>query len=142
MEEGAERIDRLMGLLGIPFAFETASDPFFDMASSPAILSKAAPTKREVVVGGRAVASLNAHRAYFGAKFGIRLAGAPVHTSCVAFGLDRWMAMLEERFGAPREARERLAGIAAAPEPPMARGGSSRPFAAAEDTSPRGAPDR
>lgn len=119
VDDGAARIDRLMAALNIPFTFETASDPFFDMSSSVAILSKASPTKREVVVGGHAIASLNAHRNYFGGKFGIRLGGSPVHTSCVAFGLERWIAMLQERFASPEAARARLAEIAPA-EPAVA----------------------
>lgn len=118
VEEGATRIERLMAALAVPFAFETATDPFFDAASSPAILSRAAPTKREVMVNGKAIASLNQHRSYFGAKFGIRLDGAPVHTSCIAFGLERWVAMFQERFETPGAARRALDAVAPAPAEP------------------------
>ena len=104
-----------MAALDVPFAFETATDPFFYASSSVAILSRASPTKREVVVNGKAIASLNQHRSYFGAKFGIRLAGAPIHTSCVAFGLERWGAMFQERFETPAAARRALHAIAPAP---------------------------
>lgn len=119
-EAGAARIERLMAALNVPFAFEAASDPFFDASSSVAILSKASPTKREAVVAGRAIASINLHRNYFGQKFGIRLAGAPVHTACVAFGIERWIAMLQERFESPDAARARLAAITPAAEPALA----------------------
>lgn len=112
VEDGAARVERLMAALEIPFVFETATDPFFDASSSVAILSRASPTKREVVVNGKAIASLNQHRSYFGAKFGIRLDGAPVHTSCVAFGLERWIALFQERFETPAAARRRLGAIA------------------------------
>ncbi|MGP9819564.1 aminoacyl--tRNA ligase-related protein [Salinarimonas sp. NSM] len=116
-EDGVARIERLMAALAVPFAFEAATDPFFDASSSVAVLSKAAPTKREVVVAGRAIASINLHRNYFGAKFGIRIGPAPVHTSCVAFGLERWIAMFQERFESPDAVRERLASLDAQPAP-------------------------
>jgi seryl-tRNA synthetase len=115
VEAGTARIEWLMSALAVPFDFETASDPFFDASSSVAVLAKATPTKREVVVAGRAIASLNLHRSYFGARFGIRLDGAPVHTACVAFGIERWIAMLQERFEDPDLARARLAALAAPP---------------------------
>jgi len=62
---------------------------------------------------GHAVSSLNYHRNYFGEKFDIRYQGEPVHTSCVAFGIERWIAMLAERFGSALEATKGLQAVAA-----------------------------
>lgn len=41
------------------------------------------------------------HRNFFGDRLGITLAGTgePVSTSCVAFGLERWLSVLTRRFG-------------------------------------------
>lgn len=115
VDKGTAVVDSLMGLLDIPFSYEVACDPFFDMSGSVATLAQAAPTKREVVFDGHAVASLNYHRNYFGRKFGITLNDTSIHTSCVAFGLERWVAMLRERFGDPQLVRERLASLLAEP---------------------------
>jgi len=111
IEKGMAVIGHLMHALDIPFAVENASDPFFDMSSSVATLSKALPTKQEVTFKSHAVASLNYHRNYFGRKFGISIDGAEIHTSCVAFGLERWLAMLQEHFSDAELARMRLAEV-------------------------------
>jgi len=115
IENGTIIIDHLMRVLGIPFTLETASDPFFDMSSSVATLSKAAPTKQEVNFENHAVVSLNYHRNYFGKKFDISIDGDAIHTSCVAFGLERWLAMLQEKFGDAHLARMQLAKVTVAP---------------------------
>lgn len=112
VERGRAMIDHLMAELDLPFRYETASDPFFDMSGSVATMSKALPTKQEVVYDGHAVASLNLHRNYFGRKFSITLNGDAIHSSCVAFGLERWVAMLQNRYGESAAARERIARVA------------------------------
>ena len=99
LEEGFGLIGALLKALGIEYACETATDPFFDMSSSTAVLSQLSPTKREILFDGHAVSSLNYHRNYFGEKFAITLAGETAHSSCVAFGIERWIAMLNDRFG-------------------------------------------
>ncbi|MBA3773793.1 MAG: hypothetical protein H0X13_15280 [Ramlibacter sp.] len=116
IEKGSAVVDRLMQALDIPFSYEVASDPFFDMASSVATFAQILPTKREVTFDGHAVASLNYHRNYFGRKFNISLSDTPIHSSCVAFGLERWIAMLRERFGDPGQARAVLADLLAQPD--------------------------
>jgi hypothetical protein len=41
--------------------------------------------------GGLALASINRHGAFFGQRFDIATPdGEPVHTMCIAVGLDRW----------------------------------------------------
>jgi hypothetical protein len=116
VEKGCAVVDRLMQALDIPFSYEVASDPFFDMSGSVATFAQIQPTKREVTFDGHAVASLNYHRNYFGRKFDISLGDAPIHSSCVAFGLERWIAMLRERFGEPGRARTALADLLAQPD--------------------------
>jgi len=113
LEDGVRKIDWLARHLGLDYAVETASDPFFNASSSVAVMAKMMPTKREIVFDGHAVSSLNYHRNYFGEKFDIRYQGEPVHTSCVAFGIERWIAMLAERFGSALEATKGLQAVAA-----------------------------
>ena len=98
----------LFAQLGIRADCEEANDPFFDSGSPVARLSALTPTKRELVFDGHAVSSLNYHRNYFGEKFEIRLNGEFAHTSCVAFGLERWISMLKDHFG---DARRALAAL-------------------------------
>jgi hypothetical protein len=99
LAQGARNIDRIARHLGLGYETETATDPFFDDSTSVAMMSRLIPTKREILFDGHAVSSMNYHRNYFGEKFDIRLNGQPVHTSCVAFGIERWITMLTERFG-------------------------------------------
>ena len=108
VDRGRAVIDQVMRALELEFAYETASDPFFDTSSSVATMSKVLPTKQEVVFDGHAVASLNHHRNYFGRRFGISIAAEPIHTSCVAFGLERWISMLRDRYDNAEDVRRRL----------------------------------
>lgn len=108
IEKGRAIVDEVMRGLDIHCVYEAASDPFFDGSSSVATLSKALPTKIEALYEGHAVASFNHHRNYFGRKFAITLDGAAIHTSCVAFGLERWIAMLQDRHRDPMDVRKRL----------------------------------
>lgn len=111
LERGARTIGTIWQRLKLDYTVEIASDPFFDASSSVAVMSKLLPTKREFVFEGHALSSLNYHRNYFGEKFGISLRGEPVHTSCVAFGLERWISMLKQRFSSPSEAKAALAAV-------------------------------
>ncbi|WP_165818518.1 hypothetical protein [Frankia canadensis] len=45
-----------------------------------------------------AIAFTNLHRTFFGERAEIALDGEPAHTSCVAFGLERWLHVLGGRF--------------------------------------------
>lgn len=116
LDNGIAIINQLMAALDISFSYEVASDAFFDQSSSVATLARAFPTKQEVIFEGHAVASLNYHRNYFGRKFRISLGNVPIHTSCVAFGLERWVAMLRERFDDAQVVRDRLNDLSKKPE--------------------------
>lgn len=101
LEAFRERIERLLQALGVPFDVQAAQDPFYDKRSSRALLQKLDPVKHEFVAYGEtAIASVNVHRNFFGERCEIRSVddGTPIHTSCVAFGLERWVWALSTRF--------------------------------------------
>ena len=77
------------------------------------MLSRLSPVKHEFQAGDLAIASVNTHRNFFGERCEIRLAGTPgyAYTSCVAFGLERWLAVLLDVHGSAPEA---LAAVRAA----------------------------
>ncbi|MEH0573468.1 MULTISPECIES: hypothetical protein [Streptomyces] len=89
---------RELGLAASPLA---ASDPFFGRAGRLLAANQLdAGAKTELTVplhdtgtdGQRtswAVASCNYHGDHFGLSFGISSGGAPAHTACVGFGLER-----------------------------------------------------
>lgn len=86
--------------LGLQLRSEVASDPFFDRNSPRAIAQNIFPVKEEIVdTNGLAIASINRHRNFFGERCDISWQGErPVHTACVAFGLERWLHVLLERY--------------------------------------------
>lgn len=93
-----ERALELADALGLEARVEEATDPFFaPTARGKALLQGVKGLKRELLLpagDGRwtAAASFNHHETFFGDAFGIRLAsGAPAHTGCAAFGLERWL---------------------------------------------------
>lgn len=82
---------------GMQGAWEAAGDPFFLPSSGgKAAMQRLLGTKLEFCLpsaAGLAVASINRHGTFFGDRFRITTpGGAPAHTACVAFGLDRWAA--------------------------------------------------
>ena len=93
-----ERVTALAEWLGLDARWEIASDPFFaPTARGQALLQQLKGLKRELLVrlpDGRdlAIASVNDHETYFGERFAIALpTGDAASTSCVAFGLERWL---------------------------------------------------
>jgi seryl-tRNA synthetase len=92
--------------LGLDLNVEFATDPFYQPGSSVAVMQKLFPQKEELQYQGTlAIASLNFHRNFFGERCAIRMAdGEPAFTGCVAFGIERWMHALLDRFGGDAEA--------------------------------------
>jgi seryl-tRNA synthetase len=96
-EKWIERTPRILGRLGLPVTFTEANDPFFGRAGRLlATHQRDSGTKLEAVIQlydeapGTALASINSHRDHFGRAFGIDATnGAPAHTCCVGFGLER-----------------------------------------------------
>jgi seryl-tRNA synthetase len=116
------RVSDLVARLELEGRIETASDPFFvqDPAAATAaeraglkgrgLMQQVLPLKYELQLAldasghACAVASFNHHLDFFGRRFDIRLAsGAPAHSGCVAFGLERWvLAFLSQHGTDPR----------------------------------------
>ncbi|MEV7340282.1 hypothetical protein [Streptomyces sp. NPDC093544] len=111
-----ERIQSFAAALGIDLGKVPAGDPFFRNDNGRALLQKLSPVKYEFQYGDLAIASVNTHRNFFGERCGIRLAsGEHAYTSCVAFGLERWLAVLTEHFDGDLDAALAAVRAAAAP---------------------------
>jgi hypothetical protein len=96
-ERGLGLVARFLDEHEVAGEVRTASDPFF---VAPDALAKtyfqlSSETKYEVSLllpeGGRlAVGSLNYHTDFFGRAFNVAVEGAgPMHSVCIAFGLER-----------------------------------------------------
>ncbi|GLZ31239.1 amino acid--[acyl-carrier-protein] ligase 1 [Lentzea sp. NBRC 105346] len=106
-----ERIHRFAGALGLPLRKEPATDPFYRRDGGRALMQQLAPVKYEFRYGDLAIASVNVHRNFFGARCEITYGGVPAFTSCVAFGLERWLEVLREKFGSWSDAIEAVEGL-------------------------------
>ncbi|CAM3108808.1 hypothetical protein [Rariglobus hedericola] len=92
------RIDEIATSSNLSGVWALAEDPFFlPVAQGKALIQRLQETKKEFLVRSSAqldplaIASINRHGTFFGERFDLRLAnGAPAHTACIAFGLDRW----------------------------------------------------
>lgn len=94
-----DAVTALLTELGLDYKLEVATDPFFDKNSGKAKMQKLFPVKEEFVVNGLAIGSVNYHRNFFGERCSIQAGDETAHTSCLAFGLERWVHTLSERFG-------------------------------------------
>ena len=102
-----ERAQRMADELALPYRVATASDPFFGRTGQVmAIAQLQQSLKFELLVPVRseeeptACMSFNYHQDHFGTTWGLRDAGgAPAHTGCVAFGMDRLVVALFWRHG-------------------------------------------
>jgi hypothetical protein len=91
-------VDRIADSYGLSAHWETAEDPFFlPTAKGKALMQRLMETKKELVCDGPeplAIGSINRHGTFFGERFAIQHPDrTPIHTACVAFGLDRWAAL-------------------------------------------------
>ena len=85
---------------GLPLERRAASDPFYDQSAERAAFQQIVPVKHEYVYQGMAIASVNTHHTFFGERCSItRPGGGPVSTSCVGFGIERWLHALADHFG-------------------------------------------
>lgn len=113
--------------IGLPLTTAIATDPFFDQRASRAVMQRLFPVKEEFLYGGSlAIGSVNYHRNFFGERCQITLSSAAAagqlnspsngrsmsqrsgtsasetpyaSSSCVAFGLERWLFALLDHFG-------------------------------------------
>ncbi|GGO42784.1 amino acid--[acyl-carrier-protein] ligase 1 [Streptomyces daqingensis] len=106
-----DTVKELCAELGLDVRLEVATDPFFDKKSAKATMQRLFPVKEEFVVGGLAIGSVNYHRNFFGERFDIRTGPETAHTSCLAFGLERWVHTLTERFGGADAALRAVEGL-------------------------------
>lgn len=106
--------------LGLRPTVQPATDPFFaPTARGRQVLQRMKGLKHELTLpigGGRSVAaaSFNHHETHFGDAFDITLpGGAPAHSGCVAFGVERWLLALLVEHGEPEAAVAALSAGAA-----------------------------
>jgi len=96
-DQWMERAEGLAARLGLPYKLDVASDPFFGRVGQVmAVSQRQQSLKFELLIPYHADAvptacmSFNYHRDHFGLVWGITDAGGEtLHTSCVAFGMDR-----------------------------------------------------
>lgn len=95
-----QRVERFCELLDLPVEWASATDPFFQPQRNPkALFQRIAPVKHEAVYGDLAIGSTNDHHDHFGEGFQIVRDGAPAHSACAAFGIERWLFALTDRHG-------------------------------------------
>ena len=103
------RIEAWTAGLGLSGRLVAATDPFFGAPGrGRRLLQQLKDLKLELQldVGGGgggegpvAAASFNLHEDFFGTRFGIACDGAPAHSGCAAFGLERWTLAWLARHG-------------------------------------------
>jgi hypothetical protein len=104
---GVERIANFLTAHAIASEIRTASDPFFVApdAMAKTYFQLSSETKYEMsalIPGGQrlAIGSLNYHTDFFGRAFNVGLeAGGPMHSVCIAFGLERWVYVFLKQHG-------------------------------------------
>lgn len=95
-----ELLAAFAGRLDLDLSRRVATDPFFRKDGSRARMQLLAPVKEEYTApDGTAIASANRHRNFFGERCRINFRGRAASTGCVAFGLERWIQVLADRFG-------------------------------------------
>jgi seryl-tRNA synthetase len=105
------RVSALAETLGLEPRIVEATDPFFaPTARGKELLQRIQALKHELMLPvseqrSIAASSFNLHQTFFGEAFDIRDGnGAPVHTGCVAFGIERWTLAFLVRHGPDPEA--------------------------------------
>ncbi len=104
-DDWLERAVRWLRHLGLTVETVVADDPFFGPGDElMRATQREQQLKWELCVpvedgGSQAVASGNCHLDHFGAAFGFTARGAPAHSACFAFGLDRIALALVRRHG-------------------------------------------
>jgi hypothetical protein len=101
-------IEAIAGDMSLTGEWQAAEDPFFlPAAAGKALMQRLLKVKVEYQwpgPGGLALASVNRHGAFFGQRFDIATPdGQPVHTACIAVGLDRWAGHAQQSAGDCRQ---------------------------------------
>jgi hypothetical protein len=95
LPELRSRLEQLARSDGLEGNWAAAEDPFFlPAAQGKAYLQRLQETKHEYQMGDDpplALVSINRHGTFFSERFALRsVHDEPLHTACVAVGLDRW----------------------------------------------------
>jgi hypothetical protein len=98
-ERGNDRVAQFLEEHALAGEIRTASDPFFYApdAAAKTYFQIGSETKYEISLllseGERlAAGSLNYHTDFFGKAFDVTVEkGGPMHSVCIAFGLERWV---------------------------------------------------
>jgi hypothetical protein len=95
IESASRQLETLALRLGLRGEWRAADDPFFlPRAAGKALMQRLLKVKLEyqsLDYDGLALASVNRHGSFFGERFHItNRSGEPMHTACLAAGLDRW----------------------------------------------------
>jgi seryl-tRNA synthetase len=106
-ETGRERMRGFFEQIGLAYRVESANDPFFiGEFKKQAAFQSAFQLKFEIRAalpfkqGTLAVGSYNYHQDFFGRSLNITLPdGSPVHTGCIAFGLERMAFAFLAQYG-------------------------------------------
>ncbi|MFG2824424.1 aminoacyl--tRNA ligase-related protein [Kitasatospora sp. NPDC048365] len=105
-------VEELADRLGVPLSYRPANDPFYDKSGSRAKLMALDPVKYEFTAeDGTAIASVNRHRNFFGERLDITADGQTAHSSCTAFGVERWVHAMVLSHGSPEAALERVRAV-------------------------------
>ncbi|WP_290062219.1 hypothetical protein [Amycolatopsis solani] len=100
LRAATDLVTALFRELALPVGWAAATDPFFRPTRSPKYLAqRLSPTKHEAAYRDLAIASVNLHEDTFGDAYEITRHGRPATTGCVAFGLERWLYALTDRYG-------------------------------------------
>jgi seryl-tRNA synthetase len=102
-----DAVGEFLDEIGLAAEIRTASDPFYIApdASSKTYFQLTAETKYEVSAllpnkQRLAIGSLNYHTDFFGRAFDINVEGAgPAHSSCIGFGLERFVCAFLAQYG-------------------------------------------
>ncbi|MFJ9624880.1 aminoacyl--tRNA ligase-related protein [Streptomyces sp. NPDC101181] len=110
LDKGSEFVREVAARLGLTLTRATADDPFYDKGGSRAKLMALDPVKHEFSApDGTAIASVNRHRNFFGERLGIRAGEhGSAYSSCVAFGVERWVHAMILAHGTAGAALARL----------------------------------
>jgi seryl-tRNA synthetase len=106
-ETGRQRMSDILGEFGLAYQVESANDPFFiGEFRKQAAFQSAFQLKYEIRASlpfsGKtlAVGSYNYHQDFFGRNLNITLPdGSPIHTGCIAFGLERMAYAFLAQYG-------------------------------------------
>jgi hypothetical protein len=101
LQRGRRLVTDLCASLDVAQEWVVATDPFFRPAQQGRYLyQRLNPVKHEAVVDDLAIASVNRHHEHFGDAFEICRDALSAQSGCLAFGLERWLAVVAHRWGA------------------------------------------